>query len=145
MDLGVCTLLKYPEVCVHLACSCLKQEETASGLTHHLDWPTLSAKRPLILDTDVLVVTARFGDVSNRFRSVVFLSWLTEPKHIRTTNQETGSLNMCVHLENIRSLVLILATFEDCHVYDGADLGDLVLRRRGWGLLEVTASPADSG
>lgn len=52
---------------------------------------------------------------------------------------------MCVHLENIRSLVLILATFEDCHVYDGADIGDLVLRRRGWGLLEVTASPADSG
>lgn len=52
---------------------------------------------------------------------------------------------MCIHLENIGPLVVVLATFEDCHVDDGADLRDLVLRRRGWGLLEVTASPADSG
>lgn len=52
---------------------------------------------------------------------------------------------MCIHLESNRPLVLVVATFEDCHVDDGADLGDLVLRRGGWGLLEVTASPADSG
>lgn len=39
----------------------------------------------------------------------------------------------------------LLATFEDGHVDDGADLGDLVLRRGCWRVLEVAASPADSG
>lgn len=38
-----------------------------------------------------------------------------------------------------------LATFEDGHVDDSADLGHLVLRRGCWRVLEVAAPPADSG
>lgn len=40
---------------------------------------------------------------------------------------------------------MVVATFEDGHVDDGTDLRDLVLSWGCWGLLEVTAPPADSG